>query len=448
MTVYKGLEGSTTVYFDNYFPNEHPIPIDGASTAKFELLAHWDDLVDDPGLPDFDPTPRRSHTRAFETVIPPDATSLFFTGYTRLVPPHAATDQPSKKFPDTRYRRVTYKGVATTRFKEYFTDHPDDTSLALTQETAEVAVDVLSSAHPAAPKVKYVVPTFGWTRDTGTRAGREVITSTRRGNGLRVYLDRPWYSSGDGEMLAVLLPRNYDYLDLSTDPRRPTVTVWGDDPAYSGRGGAAYPRVGTEHFKNAVVPTSELLHLDLDGNRIDPVDLAAYTVAYDRERRLWYADIEIDAGPTYFPFVRLALSRYQPKSISGLELSPVVVADVAQLTADRVATLLFDPRDGARLDVAVGGLAGQPIGLGDSPVPLSFQAALETREDGRDGALAWVPVLHDVAHRVVDAKGTLRTFITHDPLTWDLTIQPSHDATMLAEAAIQLPRPRGAHAHI
>jgi hypothetical protein len=55
------------------------------------------------------------------------------------------------------------------------------------------------------------------------------------------------------------------------------------------------------------------------------------------ERQLWYADIEIDAGPSYLPFVRLALVRYQPTSLPDAHLSRVVLAEFVQLTPDRLA---------------------------------------------------------------------------------------------------------------
>ena len=61
-------------------------------------------------------------------------------------------------------------------------------------------LDILSSAQPEAPKVLYVIPTFKW--ETSPQGHRRV------GGGLRVYLDRPWYSSGDGEQLAVVLYPN------------------------------------------------------------------------------------------------------------------------------------------------------------------------------------------------------------------------------------------------
>src|SRR5207237_8685075 len=77
------------------------------------------------------------------------------------------------------------------------------------------------SARPEAPKVLYIVPTFKWERNAnGTK---------RTGGGLRIYLDRPWYSSGDDEKLAVLLPAG-GKLDAKMEP---FVSLWGKDPIWA-----------------------------------------------------------------------------------------------------------------------------------------------------------------------------------------------------------------------
>src|SRR5262249_41356532 len=67
----------------------------------------------------------------------------------------------------------------------------------------------------------------------------------------------------------------------------------------------------------------------------------------------WFADIEIDAGATYFPFVKLALVRYQPSSLKGLEISRVVQADFIQMASDRTLSLTF-PADN-KVHVVVSG---------------------------------------------------------------------------------------------
>jgi len=51
------------------------------------------------------------------------------------------------------------------------------------------------------------------------------------------------------------------------------------------------------------------------------VAVAGHTVSYDQDRSLWYSDIQFDwstkSGTSYFPFVRLALARYQPEVMSA-----------------------------------------------------------------------------------------------------------------------------------
>jgi hypothetical protein len=51
----------------------------------------------------------------------------------------------------------------------------------------------------------------------------------------------------------------------------------------------------------------------------------------------------MDAGEAYFPFVRLALARYQPQSVPDAHLSRVVLVDFAQLVPNRSASVTFDP---------------------------------------------------------------------------------------------------------
>ena len=89
-------------------------------------------------------------------------------------------------------------------------------------------MDVPASDRPAAPQISYIVPTFGWQRETHTNLKRSV----RFGGGLRVYLERPWFSSGMGELLGVAL---YDYGNGSLTDReewKAWVTQWGADPIW------------------------------------------------------------------------------------------------------------------------------------------------------------------------------------------------------------------------
>ena len=89
------------------------------------------------------------------------------------------------------------RAVATSRYREYFRTRTSTSRAA----ASRCVVDVPASARPLAPAVVYVVPTFGWQRQGDTNMKRSV----RFGGGLRVYLSRPWFSSGAGELLGVAL---------------------------------------------------------------------------------------------------------------------------------------------------------------------------------------------------------------------------------------------------
>jgi hypothetical protein len=86
-----------------------------------------------------------------------------------------------------------------------------------------------------------------------------------------------------------------------------------------------------------------------------PVEVAPHDVFYDDDRQLWFCDIEINPGASYYPFIRLALARYQPISIPGAHLSDVVLADMMALTSDRWLNIT-PTEDPARRRVAVFGV--------------------------------------------------------------------------------------------
>ncbi len=47
----------------------------------------------------------------------------------------------------------------------------------------------------------------------------------------------------------------------------------------------------------------------------------------------------MDPGRSYYPFIRLALSRYHPISAPGAHISPTVTTEFVQLTPDRLASV-------------------------------------------------------------------------------------------------------------
>ncbi|MDR0780014.1 MAG: hypothetical protein LBF16_04880, partial [Pseudomonadales bacterium] len=284
---------------------------------------------------------------------------------------------------DTRFRLIQYRLRASTRFREYLPPsiYGDETEnanhetkvtrrgpvargesmllplrdaddkefdpgapvLPALQNPAAGSVQqslVPASAPPKDPRVLYVVPTFRWQQPAPRVLGRDV---TRLGNGLRVWLDRPWFSSGDGELLGVVLHR-----DDAASKDTPTaikdipadfqglVTQWGMDPFWD----SPKPKVRSIATDFPARVFSEELNLqEKPGTDDVPVQIIGHRVHWDKARRLWYCDIELNPGQTYMPFVRLALVRYQPNALYGAKVSKVVLTDFAQVLPRRRAVV-------------------------------------------------------------------------------------------------------------
>ena len=306
-------------------------------------------------------------------------------------PPHDSIISKYHEFHDTRYRRIEYWIDATTSFQEYMPSEilkeevtdADGTHTVTTDKNIKVtgpkAVTwIPSSAPPPAPNVLYIVPTFGWVRRKDEKGNR---VSWRRGGGLRVYLDRPWNVSGYGEMLGVVLPPTSFKDDPNKmplhNPYKKYVTQWGNDPIWlspyisdvspkrqdfplsrtrADPTGKWLPKDASESEKDqppgefkvtGLLPPdirldigspkfTDLTQPDIPKHYISQqIEVAPHDVFYDDKRRLWYCDIEIKTSPSYYPFIRLALARYQPVSVDSAHISNIVLADIMPLAADR-----------------------------------------------------------------------------------------------------------------
>lgn len=349
------------------------------STDRVDLRAIWNEPYDDGASQAIGNRPRIDHAFSMKITdsdsykgtpdysqFPPGVDQI---AVNRIGAPAATVDRHFQEkfheFHDTRYRRIEYWLEATTKFREFM---PSGLLLNKKEPTEEnirvvgpkIREWVKSSAPPPAPEVLYVVPTFGWVR-SGDETSKQ---SWRRGGGLRVYLNRPWNASGYGEMLAVVLPRASFQGDPNEQPAakplKNFVTQWGNDPIWlsSFVPGVApkpanFPLARTKpdpdgkwlpkfappeeadqrpgNFKTTVLTHPGFLNSPADGR----VDIAPHDVFYDEERQLWYCDIEVTWGSAYFPFIRLALARFQPESVESAHLSNVVLADFMPLVPDR-----------------------------------------------------------------------------------------------------------------
>ena len=57
------------------------------------------------------------------------------------------------------------------------------------------------------------------------------------------------------------------------------------------------------------------------------------------ERNQWFVDVVMNPRDQLWPFVRLAVARFQPDSLARCELSPVVMTDRVQPVPERTATV-------------------------------------------------------------------------------------------------------------
>lgn len=291
-----------------------------------------------------------------EAVVP-DTAQVTYVSQVKADPVTASAQQYSFDPATATFRRVTVGLPAKDQIPAGATVTvsfiPDPITRSSRQAPAPqrtVSLSVPSSARPAAPEVATVLPTFRWASTAGARP-----TSTRTGGGLRIYLRRPWGSSGLNEDLGVVLLSSR--ARGASDPAEDLVTRWGQDPTTMGQQPpsplalAGYP--GSDSFRNASA-VARRVRLPDGGPEVDVVrfevgahDANGVVSGYDADRDMWFADIEMDAGTSYRPMLQLALVRYQAVSVPGLEVSPVTMLDVVQLEPDRVASLsLGQPRGG------------------------------------------------------------------------------------------------------
>jgi hypothetical protein len=339
--------------------------VDAKSTEKIDVHARWEDPIDDPEKPAPVLVPYEMHVD--EVKCDGQSPALSLEGLQHAVP-------------DTKYHAVAYRAVATSRFREYFPEtvwndmaRPEPGEAA--PDAEQPGVDVLNTARPDAPRLLYIVPAFAWAR-TGQ-------THTRHSGGLRVYLDRPWFSSGTGELLGITLRR--PGTAPGTLPKY--TSEWGMDPLWPAE---------------AVKPLSLDQFPDADGFEADvplaedpnsSVDVVGYKPEFDLERKLWYCDIRMKTEGAYFPMVRLALVRFQPKSVKGVHISSVVLANFIQTLPRRRVT--YDTSQLAtlgRVEVQVEGPAFVRNENDDTSTSRMI-LRLEKRSDlGASDELGWEPI--------------------------------------------------------
>lgn len=353
------------------------VDVHGASTERLDLEASWREWIDDVAKPE----PIEVEVRAAVAQVPiGEDDDLVVTGrddVTLPMPDGSSLHVRSvvHQLGDTRHRDIDYRYRASTRFREYFDPRVlpeiDDVSVVGPSRL----LDVPSTARPPKPVVRDVLPLFRWY--TATEPDQPFGIRRERQTGLRIYLDRPWYATGNGELLGVVLAFGSDA------PVAGHVSQWGADPVYLQQGPArrgALPLVDVAHLiglddrsepGRPVGPMRLTKLVDVAGQ--PTVAVLGYRPEYDRERRLWFVDVAFDPGTAFWPFVRLAVARLQPSSLPGRDLSAIIHCDFVALPPQRSATV--SRPDEHHVRVVVTGPIGIPS-MGGGARGLDFAAAL------------------------------------------------------------------------
>lgn len=358
------------------------VDVHGPSTEELTAEARWVDPVDDLSLPAPEEQPPPQQAIAFTTRInEAEDLAILYGGDDGVVTVPGAgpvwLHNAVHRIGDTKHHTIQYRLRATTRFREYFdaetltaADGDGDPEAPVDDGQSvvgpEFTLSIPSSARPAAPVIHAVLPLFRW--DIGTEPEQPVATRRRRRAGVRIYIERPWYSSGEGELLGVLLaPGGND----ATATRHP-VSQWGADPIWVSAPVARrgmyleldnlLRAAGIDDRPGDALPVTSPETLPLASiSGKPPVTVLGYRPQYNLDRGLWYVDVAIDPGSTFWPFVRLAVARYQPDSIADCHLSAPVQCDFVQLSPERTASV--SRTDVRHVRVVVSG----PIGVREAP---------------------------------------------------------------------------------
>ncbi|MBY0613394.1 MAG: hypothetical protein K2P80_14540 [Beijerinckiaceae bacterium] len=227
-----------------------------------------------------------------------------------------------------------------------------------------------ATRRPSQPSVHTVMPAFYWTHATARPA--RCVSHVREAR-VRIWLNRPWFSAGEGERLGIVLwpprlrglgnapetgtvPRPdapeqglmdlADYTDDMLGPGGKFVTRWGADPIREAPASLG-PFMSEHAFKDipasnkpgrdpSYVPfvdipivSDDKLGADMTPATVLTAGLITYEPCFDVVSERWYVDVALNPGVVpglVEPFVRFGLVRYQAHAIKGLNASTPVVA--------------------------------------------------------------------------------------------------------------------------
>ena len=338
------------------------------------------------------------------------------------------------KFGDTRARKLSLRLIATSRFANYFkrrVERADEkmcpipagqfeaescSDLNCLRETEIVCEEfwLKATERPGIPKVEKII----WVHPEETiRHDRQRIIVRKRVM-LRIYLDRLWHNSGDGELLGIicwppnLVENHVEPGDPATpathrldgreatqadDLRRMTLcdfeacssfaaryaTCWGTDSTTISAN--LNSMIGPDRFAGYVRKAATLIMPRPDKKEqpgpedqpqplprpADASDIAVSVIGYapkfDPDEGLWFCDIDFDTGPAYAPFVRFGLVRYQPHAEVRKELSQPLPLDPIQMPPPRTVDIHIENMGRIVVEVSGQGYRKRSLDFSDYP---------------------------------------------------------------------------------
>ncbi|TIL33939.1 hypothetical protein [Mesorhizobium sp.] len=341
-----GVEGSQRVLFGG------AIAFHRRSTSTLELVGSWLDYTKNIA-------PRRRGTDAAFSFEPePKSFKLEPRKQLENIPyeiegeiPHGQFDlvfdaffKPRllfHEFDGTHAKRIDFSAAAISRFAKHFKNRLGRPSDVRTESEQIWTLTIPSTRRPDEVNIVSVSTALheGGGRVLDIRdstVGRTLLPLARK-IAIRLDLGSSWYSSGVGEMLAVVLwpPNLFDAPSAHAKALRHIgalpkfATCWGRDPI---RMTGDLPRllpasaiVNCKSYTHARVPVPpeeagpnrpRQIERD-DAEPLAFVDcvLAVFEPTVDPDTGHFYVDVEIDPGNSYNAFVHLGLVRYQPDSL-------------------------------------------------------------------------------------------------------------------------------------
>lgn len=305
--------------------------VEPATTSKLALLASWSEFTDDLKQRSYDKKVLNSQLTEFS--VPKKGRDAG-----KIEPTHIQFP-----FSDSRYRRLTITGRGSARYGDVFGGDPK----LQTVDSPPVTLDVLATTEPKPPDIEYVLPNLRWDIQEEKRT---------RTMGLTIVLNRPWFSSGMGEQLAIITSRRSAASDpvvetIATSMPANTenkVSAWGvlADWKQGITNGAASQSItifeDTQRVKDKddAVPSRELSNSKNIQIGSDWYSVLLFTPRYNHQDQQWFVNLRLSAPPAYGTVVRLLTLRYQENAVEGKHVSDISMCDFSLLRPERSATII------------------------------------------------------------------------------------------------------------